>query len=92
MKVKLNAKEVKNVENINICMVIRTYDDMGDFEETRKDNIATENIPPDIMKVLISGELIRLKLMPNVGVFYFEKPKSWPDNWSKLGSHNTSSN
>ena len=78
----------KIFNNTNICIVVRVYDEMGTYSETRYDNVKSDNIPMDIMEKLVLGELICVKVTPNVDAFYFEKPKDWPDNWTVLGSKN----
>jgi len=76
------------MKNVQICTVVRVYDETGDYSEKRYDNVSCEDVPEDIMEDLISGEVVCVKLLPNVEAFYFEKPKDWPENWTKLGTHN----
>lgn len=71
-----------------ICTVVRVYDEKGTYSETRYDNVSCENIPRDIMKELLDGEVICVDVDPNVKAFYFAKPKDWPENWAELGGHN----
>ena len=61
---------------------------MGTYSETRDDHVKSDNIPVAIMEKLVSGELICVKVTPNVEAFYFVKPHDWPDNWAELGSKN----
>ena len=72
------------MRKVNIGLVVRTYDETGCFYETREDKISCKSIPDDVMKDLMSGEVIRVQLMPNVEAFYFEVPKDWPKNWTTL--------
>jgi hypothetical protein len=36
------------------------------------------------MRDLVSGEVVCVKIAPNVEAFYFKKP----ENWTELGTHN----
>ena len=76
------------MKKINVGLLVRTYDENGDYSERRCDNISCEGIPDDIMKDIINGELIQVHLMPNVEAFYFRVPNDWPEKWTKLGEHN----
>ena len=84
-------KNITNNKNHNlntrVCSVVRIYDEMGDYDEQRYDNISCEFMPEDVVADLISGEVICVELTPNAEVFYFVKPEDWPDNWTELGTH-----
>ena len=75
------------MENVRICTVVRFYDETGDYSEKRYDNVSCEDVPEDIMEDLISGEVVCVKVLPDVEAFYFEKPNNWPENWSELGEY-----
>lgn len=75
------------MKTVKICAVVRLYDKTGNYSETRYDNVSCEDIPEDIMKDLLSGEVICVKIARNVEAFYFNKPEDWPDNWTQLGTH-----
>lgn len=83
MKTITNSKKPNT--NTGICAVVRIYNETGAYSETHYDNVLCESLPEDIMESVVSGEVICVKLMPNVEAFYFEKPKDWPDNWAELG-------
>ena len=73
------------MENVRICTVVRFYNETGKYSEKRYDNVSCEDIPEDIMEDLASGEVVCVKITPNVEVFYFRKPENWPENWTQLG-------
>jgi hypothetical protein len=76
------------MKNVRICSVVRFYDELGDYREKRYDNISCGDVPKDIMRDLVSGEVVCVKIAPNVEAFYFKKPEDWPENWTELGTHN----
>lgn len=76
------------MKTTQICVVVRNYDKNGDYCETRYDKVSCENLPMDIMNDLLAGEVVCVKVTPNVEAFYFVKPHDWPDNWAELGSKN----
>lgn len=76
------------MKEINIGLVVRTYNKAGDFEEERYDHVSYKNMPANILDDLIVGELICVELLPDVEAFYFKVPADWPENWTELGSHN----
>ena len=76
------------MKKINIGLVVRIYNENGNYQEKRYDNVSCEDVPDDIMKDIIKGEVIQVQLMPNVDAFCFRVPNDWPDNWTQLGSHN----
>jgi hypothetical protein len=73
--------------NTNICAVVRVYDETWNYNEMRYDSVSQEAMPEDDLKALVSGEVICVKLMPDVEAFYFEKPEDWPEKWSELGKY-----
>lgn len=75
------------MNSIQLCTVVRTYNEEGSYSETRYESIMRENMPASIMRDLLSGEVLCVDLMPNVEVFYFVKPKDWPQNWTELGTY-----
>lgn len=76
------------MKKINIGLVVRTYDESGNCKEGRYDNVSCKGAPDDIMKDIINGEAIQVRLMPNVDAFYFRVPNDWPENWTQLGEQN----
>ena len=84
-------KNITNNKNHNLntqlCSVVRFYDEAGDYIEERYDDVWCDNLPEDIMEDLLSGEVICVEPLPDVEVFYFAKPKDWPENWAELGEH-----
>jgi hypothetical protein len=63
------------MKTVKICTVVRVYDEKGTYSETRYDNVSCENIPRDIMKELLDGEVICVNVTPNVKAFYFDKTR-----------------
>lgn len=76
------------MKSVKICVVVRSYDETGDYIETRSENVSCENLPSDIMNDLLKGKVICVKVAPHVEAFYFVKPKDWTDNWTEIGGHN----
>ena len=74
------------MKNAHICTVVRFYDEKGDYREKRYDNVYSKNIPNEIMKDLLAGEVICHNIAPNVEAFCFNKPMDWPENWAELGT------
>ena len=52
------------MKTVKICAVVRFYDEKGTYSETRYDNVSCENIPRDIMKELLDGEVICVNVTP----------------------------
>ncbi len=76
------------MKNVQICNVVRVYDETGNYSEVRYDNISCRDFPKDMLEDIISGEVICVKITPNVEAYYFEKPEDWPENWARLGGDN----
>lgn len=76
------------MNNVQICTVVRSYDETGNYSEQRYDNVSCENMPKDIVADLVAGEVVCVKITPNVEVFYFRQPDNWPANWAQLGQPN----
>lgn len=74
------------MENIQICAVVRIYDEAGDYSEMCYDNVCCELMPEEDLKVLASGEVICVEIAPNAEAFYFMHPEDWPNNWSEKGA------
>lgn len=73
------------MKDVRICMILRVYDETGNGSEKRYDNMPCDNMPEDIMDDLIAGEVICIKLTPNVEAFYFKRPEDFPEDWTELG-------
>ena len=75
------------MKKVNIGLVVRTYDEVGNFTEIRRDHVSCDNIPDEMKKELMAGEVVSVKLMSNVEALYFKVPKDWPCNWTELGGN-----
>lgn len=79
------------MKKVNIGLVVRAYDEIGNFKETRCENLP--DIPNDgIMKDIIAGEVVCVQLTPYVEAFYFIVPEDWPKNWTELGPNTENNN
>ena len=76
------------IRDIQICTVVRIYNEEGTYHECRYDGVSHKNLPKDILEDLASSEVVCVDLMPNAEIFYFMKPKDWPENWTAIGTHN----
>ena len=76
------------MEKVNVGLIVRTYEEDGGFYETRRDHISCTYMSQDMMKDLISGEVIGVQITTDAEAFYFKVPDDWPENWTKLGSNN----
>ena len=74
------------MEEMNIGVVVRTYSQNGNFKETHYNNVSYRNMRADIIPDLIAGEIVCVKLTPNIAAFYFKVPVDWPENWTKMGA------
>ena len=75
------------MKDIRICAVVRIYKENGDYSEFRYDNVSWECMPEEDREYIASGEVLCVDLMPNAEIFYFMKPKDWPENWTVIGTH-----
>ena len=79
------------MKEVNIGLVVRTYDDTGDYKEMRSENLPIIR-DCSIMKDIVAGEVVCVQLSPNVKAFYFKVPEDWPENWTELGSNTVNKN
>ena len=72
------------MEKVNVGLIVRTYEEDGGFYETRRDHISCTYMSQDMMKDLISGEVIGVQITTDAEAFYFKVPDDWPENWTTL--------
>ena len=66
------------MKKVNIGLVVRTYDEVGNFTEIRRDHVSCDNIPDEMKKALMAGEVVSVNLMSNVEALYAtNKPFVW---------------
>lgn len=61
---------------MKICLIERTYNEMGEIIKTRLEHVSRNRVPADIIQKLIDGELlVRMRPSTNIEELYFKVPK-----------------
>ena len=59
---------------MKICLIERTYNEIGEIIKTRLEHVSCNRVPADMIQKLIDGELVHMHPATNIEKLYFKVP------------------